>query len=192
MACGAVSIAILSFLASTLVLSSVPQVASSPSPLIDDVCGSTSKEIKEFDTKMCIKTLESEPRIAAAKDLLSISIALLEFAISNVSKRQLSYVQKQLKQTGLKADYKYVLQTCEDAYKGFVSSFQSARGEIPGEPDTATYDIMIGYSDDIDTCRNAITSKKISDAEIWKGIHFANLIGQVSFNTVGRLPVDGV
>ncbi|XP_073020915.1 uncharacterized protein [Primulina eburnea] len=191
MAGGAVSIAMITFLASALVLSSIPEVAStSPSPLIKDVCGSTAKEIKALDPKICAETLVSEPRVVAASNLVSMSIALLEAGISNATKTR-SYVQKLLKRRGLKPDYKYVLQQCDGGYENFGWSFVSALGEVKeGEYDTATYDIKVGYTDNIDECQNALSSKNVRDYAISRGNDFLVLIGEVGFNTVNRLPSD--
>ncbi|XP_075483836.1 uncharacterized protein LOC142523997 [Primulina tabacum] len=189
MADGAVSIAMITFLLSTLLLSSIPEVAicTSPSPLIKDVCGSTAKEVK-LDPKICAETLVSEPRVVAASNLVSMSIALIEAGISNATKTR-SYVQKMLKRRGLKPDYKYVLQQCDSGYEHFGWSFASALGEVKeGEYDTATYDIKVGYTDNIDECRNALSSKNVKDGAISRGNAFLFLIGEVGFNTVDRLP----
>ncbi|XP_073120969.1 uncharacterized protein [Henckelia pumila] len=189
MTCGAVSIAILTFLASALFLSSVPKVAGCNSSLILDVCGSTRKEVN-LDQRICVATLESEPGVVAAKDLVSVSIALLEAGISNATKTR-SYVQKLLKQPGLKPDHKYVLQKCDRGYEHFGWSFGSALGEVKEkEYDTATYDIKIGYTDNIDECRNALSSKNVKDVAVSKGNEFIYVFGSVAFNTVDRLPSD--
>ncbi|XP_073304690.1 uncharacterized protein [Primulina huaijiensis] len=119
-----------------------------------------------------------------------MSIALIEAGISNATKTR-SYVQKLLKRRGLKPDYKYVLQQCDSGYEHFGWSFASALGEVKeGEYDISTYDLQVGSTDNIDECRNAMSSKNVRDVAISRGNDFLFLIGEVGINTVDRLPSD--
>ncbi|KZV20085.1 invertase inhibitor [Dorcoceras hygrometricum] len=183
----AVSIA-MAFFASAILVSSFTQVAgaSSSTPIIRDVCASTGKQF-QLDNKFCIETLSSESRIVAATDLVKMSLALIEAAMSNAAKTR-DYVKNMLKQPGLKPDHRYVMQQCDIGYSNCYLSFGSALGETQEkEYFTATYDVKIAFTDNVDFCRNALTSTKIQDEVLSRGNNFIYVFGAVAFDSLDRL-----
>ncbi|KZV20083.1 invertase inhibitor [Dorcoceras hygrometricum] len=157
--------------------------------MIRDVCASTRKQI-ELDNKFCIETLASEPRIVAATDLVKMSLALIEAAMSNATKTR-DYAKKLLKQPGLKPDNIYVMQQCDRGYFSCYMSFWSALRETQEkEYDYASYDIKIAFTDNVDWCRNALTSKKVNDEVLSRGNEFIFVFGAVAFVTLDLLPSE--
>ncbi|KZV20084.1 invertase inhibitor [Dorcoceras hygrometricum] len=176
----------MAFFASAILVSSFTKVvgASSSTPMIRDACARTRHQI---DLEFCIETLASEPRIVAARDLVKMSLALIEAAMSNATKTR-DYVKKLLKQPGLKPDQRYVMQQCDSGYSDCYISFRSALTEAQGKDYvTATYDVKIAFTDNVDSCRNALTSKKISDGVLSRGNEFIYVFGAVAFDSLDRL-----
>lgn len=181
MAIWAVSIAM------ALLLSSQVASTSSPTSLIKDVCA--SGRFNHTYYKFCLETLPSEPRVLSAANLVSISNALINAGISKAMKTQ-SYARKLLKRSGLKPDYRYVLQQCDAAYNYYRASFGSALKEVKEKDyQTANYDLRVTVADDIKgQCQKSLDSKKIKDGVISKGNDLMILFGEVAAQAVNRLP----
>ncbi|XP_073304689.1 uncharacterized protein [Primulina huaijiensis] len=186
MACLVVSIGI-TFLAWAIVISSsVPKVASiaPASSLIKDVC--VGRELP-IDFNLCVEILNSEPRVVSASDLTSIAIAITEAGLSKAKKTQW-YVRKLQKQPGRTPDYGYVLQQCNAAYELYLVHFRNALDTVKYEDYlSAAYNLKAGYTDDINQCRNAQSSRKVKDAVISKGNELMLMFADVAFQTVDRL-----
>ncbi|KAK4437580.1 hypothetical protein Salat_0092000 [Sesamum alatum] len=157
-------------------------IASTPSSLIKEVCSNTGRNI---DSKLCIQILQSEQQIATATNFFDLSIGIMESGISNAT-NTLRYVEKILSGS---ADVKGVLEECKLSYDSVIGSFNSALSEVRDikEYETATYDLLIASSDNIERCTGAVASGKVEDGTILSGNKVVPIFGLSAYNAVESL-----
>lgn len=166
-----------------LILISTPNSTCS-SALLKQACNTASRGI---DPKTCLEVLKPLPKVASAKNLLDLSIAIVETGILR-STDTLTHIESLLKKTGTSDNLKGAMKSCKEAYDGVVGSFKSARSEIEiKEYDTATYDVLIASTDDVQVCEKALASKGVKDEIISKGNKIVPIFGFSAFNVIDEL-----
>ncbi|KAL1551242.1 plant invertase/pectin methylesterase inhibitor [Salvia divinorum] len=172
------SIASIVFISASLLISSTP-LATSSSALIDKVCASG----KLISVATCRKALESEPRVASAKDLYELSIETIKSGITK-SSATLDHIKTLLKDNG--ADP--ALGKCKGSYEWVIVSLNSALGEVGmKEYLTATYDLLLVGSVCIRNCEEVVASKAIKDEIIVQGNQLVKVFGSSAYAAVNLL-----
>lgn len=171
------------FIHSIFLLISTPTTASS-SVLIEQAC-STAKN--DFGLKLCIQVLQSQPKVASAKTLFALSIQIIESGISR-STDTLSYMESLLKRSSTDPNLQVAVQDCKSAYDAVIVSLKSALGEVEiKEYQTATYDLLVASTDNIQVCERAMTSKQVKDEIISSGNKIVPIFGLSALGVVEKL-----
>lgn len=181
-----------SSIAPTLMISLIPFIliliqtpnSTSSNALLNQACNTTRKGI---NPKTCLEVLEPLPKVASAKNLFDLSIAIVESGISRSTDTR-THIEGLLKKAGMNANLKGAMQSCKSAYDGVIGSLKSALSEIKiKEYETATYDLLIASIDDVQVCENAVASKGIKDEIIIKGNKIVPIFGLSAYNVVDQL-----
>lgn len=184
-----------SSIASTLVIISTLSIlllfstsnANSSSTLIERVCSSTRND---FNLKSCVKVLQSEPRVASTTNLFDLSVGIIKSGISRAT-RTSRHVNSTLNKSSTNPNLKGALQDCKLAYDWIIGSFKSALGEVKEkEYQTATYDLLIGGTDNVIYCEKAVASEGIKDEIILRGNKLAKIFGLSAFEAVCSLELQ--
>ncbi|KAL1564937.1 hypothetical protein AAHA92_07215 [Salvia divinorum] len=182
-----------SSISSTLIIVFIPFIlllfstshAASSSPLIKKICHIVRKD---YDVEMCDKTLESEPRVASARNIYDLSIEVMKSGISR-SKRTRRHIRSLLKKNSTNPKAKAALEQCKSSYDWAIGSTRSALAEVKeGEYQTATYDLLLAATDCIRDCQEVVTSKVIKDKIIVRGNKLAKIFGLSAVVAVDRIP----
>ena len=156
-----------------LLLFSTPHAASS-SPLIKKICASVEKD---YDVKMCYKTLEAEPRVASARNVYDLSVEIMKSGISR-SKRTRRHIRSLLRKNSTNPKLKAALKQCKSSYDWAIGSLYSGLSEVKeGEYQTATYDLLLAATDCIRNCQQVVDSKVIRDKIIVRGNKLTKIFG---------------
>ncbi|KAK6118773.1 hypothetical protein DH2020_047464 [Rehmannia glutinosa] len=179
------------FIASIFLLSSLSNIiiitnaSATSSSLIEKAC---SDPRIHSDLKLCIRILQSYPKIVSVANLLDLSIAIMETGISNAT-NTLAYVENLLNKSNVGPNLKGALKECKSSYDAVIVSFKSALNEIRWDKDyrTATYDLQIGSIDDIQLCLDNVASGKIKDGNILSGNKVVPIFGLSAYQVVDSL-----
>ncbi|GER26159.1 plant invertase/pectin methylesterase inhibitor [Striga asiatica] len=174
------SIFFLSFIMSNLMVNTYAE------SLIETVC--SNDRLYPERTKACIKVLRSHPKIASAKNLYDLSIAIMKTGLSSFTSAQ-AYIKSQLKRSNVGRDLKDALKACNNSYYSGYISFNSALSEVTydKEYETATYDLLIGCTDDIQSCEENVASGKIKDSTVSRTNDLASIYGLSAYEAVNEL-----
>ncbi|KAL1533463.1 hypothetical protein AAHA92_33343 [Salvia divinorum] len=172
-------------LISSIILLSYPKHIAATPPLIQRACSNSSINI---DTKLCLRILPFIPRISSAKDLLNLSIAIMESGVS-YSTNTLAHVEHVLKRTraktGARAD---AFGQCKVAYGQVVERFTSALEEVRRREYVApTYELLTASTDCIKNCGSALALAKVEDKIIWRSGKIMPIFGLSAFSVIDEL-----
>ncbi|CAA0812491.1 Unknown protein [Striga hermonthica] len=171
---------------SLLFLMSNLMVDTSAESLIETAC--SNDRLYPERTKACIKVLRSHPEIASAKNLYDLSIAIMKTGLSSFTSAQ-AYIKRQLKRANVGLDVKGALIACNNSYYSGYISFNSALSEVRDdkEYETATYDLLVGCTDDIQSCEDNVALGKIEDPIISRTNDLASIYGLSAYEAVNEL-----
>ncbi|CAA2934721.1 uncharacterized protein LOC111409376 [Olea europaea var. sylvestris] len=143
---------------------------------------------KTWDYNLCIKVLKSNPKVAFSPNLPTLAINIIKFGISNITNTH-TYIQKTLKRKNVGSALRTALKACDESYEFILKSFQSALREIEDdkEYETATYDLLLARTDNLDGCEKALASKKVVDSSISSGNKFVFLFSTAADAVCTRL-----
>lgn len=173
-----------SILTLTLTLTTVAS-ASRPPPLVRRACSNASVNI---DTELCMKVLGSVPSVASARDLVGLSVSIIEAGISNSTNTR-SHVEHVLNRTGGgKQGAKEAFEECKVAYDQIVVRFGSALREVKVKEYLApTYDLLTASTDCVSSCRRAMERADVADEIVSRGNRIVPVFGISAFSVVGEL-----
>ncbi|KAL8510858.1 hypothetical protein ACS0TY_017607 [Phlomoides rotata] len=166
---------------------SIPNVVIAATPKwLNETC--YKNNIKSIiDPDLCFKILESQKKIVLSRNEIELSVTVIESGISNGTNTQ-TYIESVLKKRILDPKLKGVFQECKSSYDSALVSLRSALLEVKvREYQTATYDLLIASTDNIDRCINVVASKKIKDATILIGNKILPMFGFIGYNVVEDL-----
>ncbi|CAI9778009.1 unnamed protein product [Fraxinus pennsylvanica] len=147
---------------------------------------------KTWDYNLCIKVLKSNPKVASSPNLPTLAINIIKFGISNITNTHTHIKNSQERKnvgSAHRPALKASLKACDESYELILISFQSALGEVKDdkEYETATYDLLLARTDDLDGCKKALASKKVEDSSISSGNKFVNLFSTAADAVCTRL-----
>ncbi|KAL2503733.1 PMEI domain-containing protein [Abeliophyllum distichum] len=145
---------------------------------------------KTWNYTLCIKVLESNPKVASSPNLPTLAINIIELGISNVTNTQ-KYIQKTLTSKNIESSLRIALKACDQSYDLILKSFQSAFGEVKDDEDyeSASYDLSLARTDYLNSCQQALASNKVEDLSISTGSKFVILFSAAADAVCTRLDV---
>ncbi|KAK6118772.1 hypothetical protein DH2020_047463 [Rehmannia glutinosa] len=180
------------FIASIFLLSSMSNIiiitnarTTSSSSLIEKAC---SDPRLRPNSKFCVQVLRSHPKIVSATNLFDLSIAIMETGISSATNTR-AYIENLLKKSNVEPNSKGALKECKSSYDSIILSFKSALSEVKYDKEyqTATYDLLIGSTDDIQRCLDNVASGKIKDRNILSGNKVVPIFGLSAYRAVDSI-----
>ncbi|KAH6759097.1 hypothetical protein C2S51_019332 [Perilla frutescens var. frutescens] len=139
----------------------------SPPPLIQKACSNSSRTI---DTELCLRVLESIPKVATTKDLQSLAIAIIESGISNSTDTR-THIEAALKGSGAANECKY-------AYDQVVERLGEALHEVKiHEYLYPSYELLTASTDYVKLCDAALAKEKVEDEVISIGNKVVPIFG---------------
>lgn len=175
---------IIIFMNSLLIFTISTPTAASSSALIKKAC-STGRE--NFDVNFCIHILQSQPTIASATNLFDLSIGIINSGIA-ASTNLRTHVESVLKKGTTDPNLRGALQDCKSSYDAVIVSLGSALGETKEkEYETATYDLLLAGTDNIQVCENIVASRKVKDEIILSGNKIVSTYGLSAYEAVEAL-----
>ncbi|KAL7117688.1 hypothetical protein ACP275_03G088800 [Erythranthe tilingii] len=124
--------------------------AASSSSLISDACSTTNRD--NFDVKSCVATLESDKKIASAKNFHDLSAAILKAGIVDTTATRAYLIKKAAE----KSNQKDVYDQCKLAYDSVIGNIKGALSELDDDPMSSTYDLSLASNDSMQPCLAAL------------------------------------
>ncbi|KAL0438265.1 UNVERIFIED_CONTAM: hypothetical protein Slati_2309500 [Sesamum latifolium] len=86
-------------------------------------------------------------------------------------------------------DVKGAVHECKLSYESVIGSLNSALSEVRDDKEylTATYDLKIASTDNIERCAKAVASGKVKDETILSGNKVVPIFGMSAYNAVDKL-----
>lgn len=167
-------------ISSILTLTAVAGAA--PPPLVRKACSNASAYI---DTDLCLEVLGSVPSVASARDLVGLSVSIIEAGISNSTSTQ-RHVADRVGAAGRAA--KEAFEECKVAYDQIVVRFRSALNEVKAkEYLMPTYDLLTASTDCVSSCRMAMERADVADEVVESGNKFVPIFGISAYSIVSEL-----
>ncbi|KAL7117691.1 hypothetical protein ACP275_03G089100 [Erythranthe tilingii] len=159
-------------------------------PFIDEAC---SSRFEYFDRDICLRILRSDAQISSATNLRDFSIRIIQSAIANATSTH-AYVLKAMRNSSMSGDHTTAkaLQVCNHSYLAALVSLNSALNEIVqiNEYMTASYDLLIASTDDVDHCRDAVKAAGVTDGVVLTGVRVLPIYGLSAYQIVDRLDAE--
>ncbi|KAL0326021.1 UNVERIFIED_CONTAM: hypothetical protein Sradi_5171400 [Sesamum radiatum] len=109
----------------------------------------------------------------------------MNVGISNATNTR-RYIEKLLRKS---RDMKGAVHECKLSYDSVLGSLNSALSEVREikEYETATYDLKIASTDNIERCADAVAKGKVEDETILSGNKVVPIFGMSAYNAVDKL-----
>ncbi|KAH6821059.1 hypothetical protein C2S53_006487 [Perilla frutescens var. hirtella] len=129
--------------------------APSPAPLFHKAC---SNSYIRLDTELCLRILESIPKVVSAKDLQSLAIAIIEAGISNSTNTR-THIEATLNGKAL--------DDCKYAHDGVIDQFSAALQDVKIHLyDYPSLALLEGSSDHVKLCDASLAKQKVGEDDV--------------------------
>ncbi|KAH6821050.1 hypothetical protein C2S53_006478 [Perilla frutescens var. hirtella] len=159
------------------------QAPTSANPMLQLACSDSLI----INSHVCLGVLESIPKVASAKDLASLAIAIIESGISNSTDTR-THIEAAFNGSDAAAGVKSAFNDCKLAYDQVVDRFGDALTEVKiHEYAYPSYDLLTASTDYVKLCDAALASHNLHDEVISRGNNAVPIFGLSACSIVAQL-----
>ncbi|PHU20133.1 hypothetical protein BC332_11284 [Capsicum chinense] len=152
--------------------------------LLTDAC-TTGYNAKGWNASFCLEIVKSNPQIVLAKDLLHLTLSIIETGLINATRTQI-YIEEKLK--GNIQESRRALDQCHNLYDHIICVYKGALLHVEKQKlyDAAGAEFSIA-AHNVEYCENWLNISGIIDADISGGNKIIKYLSLLGYNVVNNL-----